>query len=70
VTGTAPLRLATDIANQFRHLPGDVAAEKVAAHIRLFWDPRMQAQLHDLVAAAGAECDPTVILAAGLLAAD
>ena len=70
MSSAAALRLATDIAAQFRYLPDDVAAEKVATHIRMFWDPRMRAQLHELVAGAGAELDPLVVKAAGLVDAD
>jgi formate dehydrogenase subunit delta len=39
------VRLANDIAAQFRHLPPDEAAADVANHIRRFWDPRMRAEL-------------------------
>ncbi len=63
------LRLATEIAAQFRHVPEDVAARTVAGHIRTFWDPRMRVQLHDLVTAAGADCDPIVAQADALLVA-
>jgi formate dehydrogenase subunit delta len=70
VSGATALRLATDIAAQFRYLPDDVAAEKVAAHIRMTWDPRMRAQLHEITADAGPELDPLVARAAGLLDAD
>jgi formate dehydrogenase subunit delta len=65
VSGTAALRLATDIAAQFRYLPDDVAVEKIATHIRMFWDPRMRAQLAELVADGGADLDPLVVRAAG-----
>ncbi|MFD7155558.1 formate dehydrogenase subunit delta [Kribbella sp. NPDC059898] len=60
------LRLAGDIAAQFQHLPADEAAERVAHHITLFWDPRMLAQLRAL---AGAGCDPIVARAVTLLGA-
>jgi formate dehydrogenase subunit delta len=61
------MRLATEIAAQFRHVPPAEAAALVAAHIRRFWDPRMRAQLREQVAEAGAECDAQVAAAAGLL---
>lgn len=61
------LRLAGDIAAQFRHVSDDEAAARVANHIRLFWDPRMRTQLNELVAAAGPECDPVVARAASLI---
>ncbi|WP_036490479.1 MULTISPECIES: formate dehydrogenase subunit delta [Nocardioides] len=58
---TAPaLRLAGDILAQFRHLPDDQAVDTVANHIRMFWDPRMRAQLLELATSAGADCDPLV----------
>lgn len=63
------LRLAGDIAAQFRHLPDAEAADIVAKHIRMFWDPRMRVQLQELVAAAGPDCDPVVARAALLLEA-
>lgn len=61
------MRLATEIAAQFRHLPPDEAAPAIAGHIRTFWDPRMRIQLKDQVAQAGEECDAHVAAAAGLL---
>ncbi|MFC7221215.1 formate dehydrogenase subunit delta [Streptomyces polyrhachis] len=67
--GTLPvLRLAGDIAAQFRHVPGEEAAVKVADHVRLFWDPRMRAQLRTQVEREGEHCDPVVRRAAALLA--
>jgi len=66
--GAAPaMRLATEIASQFRHVPLDEAAAAIAAHIRRFWDPRLRAQLGDQVALAGGGCDAQVAAAAGLL---
>lgn len=38
-------RLANDIAVQFPHLPDDQAAEAIAAHVKLYWEPRMVAGL-------------------------
>jgi formate dehydrogenase subunit delta len=60
------VRLANDIAAQFRHRPPEEAAAAIAAHIRAFWDPRMRSQLlaH---AEAGAVTDPLVLAAARLL---
>ncbi|HEY0638590.1 MAG TPA: formate dehydrogenase subunit delta [Pseudonocardiaceae bacterium] len=60
------VRLANDIAAQFHHLPPDEAAERVAAHLRMFWDPRMRAQLLATVTADG-ELDPVARAAALLL---
>jgi formate dehydrogenase subunit delta len=39
------LRLAGDLAEQFRHRSPAEAAAAVAQHIRLFWDPRMRRAL-------------------------
>jgi formate dehydrogenase subunit delta len=50
--GMAPARvarLANDISAQFPHLPVDVAAKEIAAVIRSFWDPRMRAELTELL---------------------
>lgn len=64
------LRLAHDVSAQFRHLPAGQAAQIIAGHIRMFWDPRMRAQLIEQVTAAGDECDPPVAAAARLLTVD
>lgn len=57
------VRLAGDIAAQFRHRPAEAAAAAVAEHIRQFWDPRMR---RDLLAEvdAGVGTDPLVVAAA------
>lgn len=56
------IRLAGDIARQFRHRPAEEAAAAVAGHIRQFWDPRMRRALLAEVD-AGAETDPLVVAA-------
>jgi formate dehydrogenase subunit delta len=58
------VRLANDIAAQFHHLPDDEATSGFATHLRMFWDPRMRAQLLAHIAAGGADLDPLVIRAA------
>lgn len=63
------LKHANDIAAQFRHYPPRAAAAAIANHIRLFWDPRMRAQLTTELAAHGTDCDPNVRAAVDLLAA-
>jgi formate dehydrogenase subunit delta len=66
--GTPPaMRLATEIAAQFRHVPPEEAAHTIARHIHTFWDPRMRTQLKDQVAQAGEDCDDLVAAAAGLI---
>lgn len=57
------VRLATDIAVQFHHVPSDEGAAAVANHIRLLCDPRMRRQLHAELD-AGADVDPLVAAAA------
>lgn len=61
------MRLAGDIVAQFRYLPEDDAAARIAHHIHMFWDPRMRARLREQVAAAGPDCDPVVARAVTLL---
>jgi formate dehydrogenase subunit delta len=56
------VRLAGDIADQFRHQPADSAAAAVANHIRMFWDPRMRTAL--LTADAAGEVDDPVVAVA------
>jgi formate dehydrogenase subunit delta len=57
-------RMANQIAAQFRHLPEPAAAESVATHLRMFWDPSMRAELHRHLAAGGTGLDPLVRTAA------
>lgn len=66
-TSPTSLRLATEIAAQFRHIPQEQAAHTIARHIHSFWDPRMRAQLKDQVAQLGPDCDALVAAAAGLI---
>ncbi|MFD3591272.1 formate dehydrogenase subunit alpha [Nocardia sp. NPDC058640] len=61
------MRLATEIAAQFRDLPQQEAASVMATHIRKYWDPRMRDQLRDQVIRAGATCDAHVRATAELL---
>ena len=62
VTGTEPavLRMGRDIARQFGHLPADTAADRTAAHIARFWEPRMRAELAACLARPGVEVDPVL----------
>lgn len=55
------VRLANDIARQFAHLPGDEAAAAVANHIRMFWDPRMRAELAQQIDGDASQLDPLVV---------
>ena len=56
--------MANDIARQFSYLSRDEAVAGIATHLRSFWDPRMRAQLRQVVAAGGQGLDPLVIEAA------
>jgi formate dehydrogenase subunit delta len=58
------VRLANEIAAQFRHRPPEQAADAIAKHIRTVWDPRMKAALVAHVDAGGNELDPAAALAA------
>jgi len=60
MAATTQVRLANDIAAQFRHLPHDDAVTAVAGHLRSFWEPRMRGQLIEAVAAADPDVDPLV----------
>lgn len=58
------IRMANQIAGfMATQAKADQVAE-TAAHIRAFWDPRMRAQLADLVAAGGAGLSPLALEAA------
>lgn len=58
-------RMANQIAAQFRHLPEPAAVDAVATHLRMFWDPRMRAELLVHLATPGAAgLDPLVRAAA------
>ncbi|MGA2803383.1 MAG: formate dehydrogenase subunit delta [Acidimicrobiales bacterium] len=60
------VRMANQIAANFRHHPEAQAAAEVADHIRMFWPPLMRRELLDNVHNGG--FDPLVVAAAGLLA--
>ena len=59
------VRMANQIAANFRHHPEACAAGEVADHIRMFWPPLMRRELLDSVDCG--EFDPLVVAAAGLL---
>lgn len=63
------VRLANDIAAQFAHEPDDRAAADIAAHIRLFWEPRMTRELIGAVLGPDSGLLPRAADAARLLAA-
>ncbi|MDB6179860.1 formate dehydrogenase subunit delta [Paracoccus fistulariae] len=57
------IRMANQIATFFRSQPGD-APEKIADHLRDFWEPRMRAQLQAYIAQGGQGLDELVTKAA------
>lgn len=57
------VRLANEIAVQFLHRPADEAAAAIAQHIKLFWDPRMKADLLRRAQTEPASLDPLVLRA-------
>jgi formate dehydrogenase subunit delta len=68
--GLAPtVRLANEIAIQFRHQPDEVASAAIAKHITTFWDPRMRAKLLEHVEADPTALDPLALSAARLIQA-
>ena len=62
------VRLANEIAIQFHHQPPEQAAGAIANHIRMFWDPRMRAELLSRAETDPADLDPLVVAAVGILA--
>jgi formate dehydrogenase subunit delta len=56
--------MANEIAVQFHHRDATEAAAEIANHIRMFWDPRMKADLHHQVQTDPGSLDPLVIAAA------
>ncbi|PJE29685.1 formate dehydrogenase delta subunit [Pseudooceanicola antarcticus] len=56
--------MANQIATFFKTQPGADGAERLAAHLNDFWEPRMRAQFFAHVDAGGAGLDPLVLEAA------
>ncbi len=61
------VRMANQIAANFRHHPDAQAADEIAAHLRSFWTPWMLERLGAVVAAGGEGLDPLVVAAVDLL---
>jgi len=55
------VRMANQIATFFHSQPGGDGADRVAGHLREFWEPRMLEQLFAHVEAGGAGLDPMVL---------
>jgi len=47
--------MANQIAANSRHLPADLAAQRVATHLSQFWAPAMRAELEELAQTTAAE---------------
>jgi formate dehydrogenase subunit delta len=58
------VRLANDIAIQFAHLPFAEGVERVATHMRQFWEPRMRQALLAYIDEGGPDLDPLAAAAA------
>ena len=56
--------MANQIATFFKTQPGTDQAERIAGHLRDFWEPRMRQQLLDHIRAGGEGLDALVIGAA------
>ena len=67
MAASSEIRLATEIAAQFRHVPTEEGAAAIAGHVRRFWDPRMRARLIEEVGQASEDCDPLVVAAVRML---
>ncbi|MCM1966675.1 formate dehydrogenase subunit delta [Streptomyces sp. ZAF1911] len=69
MAGTVPpeSRMANDIAAHHGHLTPGAAAEAIAGHLGLFWDPRMRTRLYAYVDAGGDGLHPLVVAAVGLM---
>jgi len=61
------VRMANQIATFFETQPGNDGAERVAAHLKDFWEPRMRVALLAHVDAGGAGLKPLALQAADLL---
>jgi formate dehydrogenase subunit delta len=61
--------MANQIATFFRSQPGTDQADRVAAHLKDFWEPRMREQFLAMVEAGHKGLDPIAVAAAGKLRA-
>jgi formate dehydrogenase subunit delta len=58
------VRMANQIATFFHSMPEAERVPGVATHINKFWEPRMRAQLFELIDQGGEGLDPLVLEAA------
>lgn len=61
------VRMANQIAKFFKTQPGNDQAEKVANHLRDYWDPRMRSQICDHVAQGGEGLDDIAVRAVRMI---
>jgi formate dehydrogenase subunit delta len=61
------VRLANEIAVQFHRRPPGEAAAAIANHMKMFWDPRMRADLFTRAETEPANLDPLVLEAVRIL---
>jgi formate dehydrogenase subunit delta len=59
--------MANQIATFFKTQPGSDQAEKVAGHIKDFWEPRMRDQLYQFAEQDAGGLDPVVLKSIELL---
>ncbi len=58
------VRMANQIAHAFTAQAPDAAVASTAAHIRLFWDPRMRKGLREIIESGGEGLEPMARAAA------
>jgi len=61
------VRQANDVAAQFSYLPDTQAVLAIAGHLRMFWEPRMRADLREALQRGDEMLDPLAAAAASLL---
>jgi formate dehydrogenase subunit delta len=61
------VHMANQIATFFRTQPGADQAERVAQHLRDYWDPRMRAQIAEIAARPESGLSPLAQEAVALL---
>ena len=62
------VRMANQIARAFAAQSPEAAVASTAAHIRMFWDPRMRQGLREILTGGGEGLDPLARAAAERLA--
>ena len=67
MTPSTHVRLANDVAAQFSYLPDQQAVLAIAGHLRVFWEPRMRADLREAHKTGDERLDPLAAAAAALL---